>query len=76
MSKGDHVYLCEVVPSCGIFELLDLVIRTVTDTYAVGVDEKTKQAHLFTYDMMDEYVFHHRIDALEALRDFRGRYEN
>ena len=75
MEKGDRVYMCQVVPNCGIYEILELVIRTVAEDYAVGVDETTRQAHLFTYDMLDKYVFNHRIDAIEALKIFREQGE-
>ena len=73
MEKGDQVCFCSVVPSCGIYEILDLTIRTVSDDYYVGTDEKTKQAHLFKEDMIDKYVFRHRSDAVEALNIFRER---
>lgn len=76
MEKGDVVYYCEVVPNCSLYEILDLTIRTVGENYWVGVDEKTKQAHMFTPDMIDVYVFRHRSDALEALKVFRGKNDD
>lgn len=75
MEKGDRVYFCDVVPSCSIYEILELTIRTVADGWYVGVDEKTKQAHLFGADMIDEYVFKNRSDALEALKVLRSKGE-
>lgn len=75
MIVGDTCYYCSVVPSCGIYEIEELKIRTVGDGYYVGVNDKTKQASLFNEDMIDVYVFNHRIDALEALRKFRGQNE-
>ena len=75
MQIGDRYYLCDVVPNCNIFEIIDLDIRTVKDDYAVGVDSKTKQAHLFKYDMLDKYVFKNRSDALEALKVLRSKGE-
>lgn len=71
MEKGDKVYFCDVVPNCDIYEILELTIRTVMDTWCVGVDEKTKHAQLFTNDMIDKFVFRHRVDALEALKQFK-----
>lgn len=77
MSKDDVVYFCEVIPNCGIYEILELTIRTVSDKgWYVGVDKKTKQAQMFTEDMMDKYVFHNRSDALEALKTFRSKGDN
>ena len=44
MEKGDVVFLCDVVPKCNTYEIIELIIRTVGDDYAVGVDDKTKHA--------------------------------
>lgn len=76
MEKGDVVFLCDVVPNCNTYEVIELIIRTVGDDYAVGVDNKTKQAHLFKYDMLDQYVFTTRPDAVEALKVLRSINEN
>jgi len=76
MLKDDRVFLCDVVPSCNTYEVIELVIRTVGEDYAVGVDEKTKQAHLFKFDMLDKYVFTTRFDAVEALKILRAENEN
>lgn len=76
MEKGDVVFLCDVVPKCNMYEIIELIIRTVGDDYAVGVDDKTKQAHLFKYDMFDKYVFATRADAVEALKVLRAENEN
>ena len=76
MEKGDVVFLCDVVPNCNTYEVIELIIRTVGDDYAVGVDDKTKQAHLFKYDMLDQYVFTTRPDAVEALKVLRSINEN
>lgn len=72
MEKGDRVYYCEVVPNCSIYEVLELVIRTVADNYYVGVDHKTNQAHIFTNDMINQYIFTTRHEALDALKEFRN----
>ena len=74
MEKGDVVYMCDVVPNCSIYEVFELTLRTVEDTYAVGVDKKSKQAYMFTPDMIGDYVFNHRIDAVDALKGFKEKY--
>ena len=49
--------------------MYELSIRTVEDTYFVGVDKKDKRAFLFDYDAIGEYVFINRKDALNKLKD-------
>lgn len=73
MDIGSVCFYCTVVPPCGIYECLELIIRTVTNSYYVGVDVKTKQAMIFTEDMIDTYVFRTRSDAVQALKEFKDK---
>ena len=75
MKVGDKVYFCSVVPNCNIYEGLELIIRTVTDDWAVGVDTHTKQAFLFGYNMIGEWVFIHHYEAQEAILKIRAQSE-
>lgn len=69
LNKKDIVYYARIVPSSGIYDLYELSIRTVEDTYFVGVDKKDKRAYLFGYDAIDDYIFTNRKDALNRLRE-------
>ena len=69
LSKKDIVYYARIVPSSDIYDLYELSIRTVEDTYFVGVDKKDKRAFLFDYDAIGEYIFTNRKDALNKLKD-------
>lgn len=69
LSKKDIVYYARIVPSSDIYDLYELSIRTVEDTYFVGVDKKDKRAFLFDYDAIGEYIFINRKDALNKLKD-------
>ena len=69
LNKKDIVYYARIVPSSGIYDLYELSIRTVEDTYFVGVDKKDKRAFLFDYDAIGEYIFANRKDALNRLKD-------
>lgn len=69
LNKKDIVYYARIVPSSDIYDLYELSIRTVEDTYFVGVDKKDKRAFLFTYDAIGDYIFINRKDALNRLKD-------
>lgn len=73
MDIGDTCFYCVIVPQCGTYECEELKIRTVTEKYYVGVNVKTKQALVFTPDMIGTYVFNQRYQAVEALKEFRGQ---
>lgn len=75
MKAGDIVYLCFVVPTCDVYDVLRLTIRTAQDDWAVGVDEHTKQAYIFTDKMIDKYVFTEQYEAQEAILQFRAANE-
>ena len=68
INKGDILYYSRVNPKAGIYDLCELKIRTVTDTYFVGVDKRDKQAHIFGYNALNSIVFEKRAEALNKVK--------
>lgn len=68
INKGDILYYSRINPKAGIYDLCELKIRTVTDTYFVGVDKKDKQAHIFGYNALNSIVFENRAEALNKVK--------
>ena len=68
INKGDILYYSRVNPKAGIYDLCELKIRTVTDTYFVGIDKKDKQAHIFGYNALNSIVFENRAEALNKVK--------
>lgn len=68
MKKGDMVYYARIIPSCDIYEVCDLKIRTVMEDWFCGSDVHTKQARLFENKCLNETVFYNRNDALEYVK--------
>ena len=62
---GDVVYYARIMPTLGIYDVCELKIRTVTDTYFVGTDKRDKKAFLLPYSVIGEYVFVSRKDAVD-----------
>ena len=65
LKKGDIVYYARIMPNLGIFDVYDLKIRTVADTYFVGTDKIDKKAFLLPYGAIGEYIFVSRKDAVD-----------
>ena len=65
LKKGDIVYYARIMPNLGIFDVYDLKIRTVADTYFVGTDKRDKKAFLLPYSAIGEYIFVSRKDAVD-----------
>ena len=49
LTKGDIVYYARIMPNLGIFDVYDIKIRTVVDTWFSGVEKRDKKVFLFPY---------------------------
>lgn len=68
MKKGDIVYYARVIPNI-LYEVCELKIRTVEDTYFVGLENRTKHAFVFNNNALDQKVFYDRKIALKIVKD-------
>ena len=64
---GDIVYYARIMPTLGIYDVCELKIRTVADTYFVGTDKRDKRAYLFSYNAVGKCIFSNRKDAVEKI---------
>lgn len=69
MKKGDIVYYTRIIPSVGIYDLLELKIRTVADEYFAGMEKRDKQIFLFNYSDINKIVFEDRRKALSIVKN-------
>lgn len=72
MDKGDTIYYARSVPSCNIYDVCELTVRTVAETYFAGFDSASKQAFIFNYG--DDRVYQHRVDALNRVKEDEAKY--
>ena len=64
---GNTIYYARIMPTLGIYDVCELKIRTITDTYFVGMDKRDKRAYLFSYNAVGKYIFSNRKDAVEKV---------
>ncbi len=76
MVKGDIVYYARIFPKTGTFEVDELRIRTVEETYFVGTEKDSRQAFLFSYDAMDDEIFLDRDEALAKVKQAEKENKN
>ena len=69
LSKKDTVYYARILPNSGIYDVCELTIRTIEDTYFVGIDKRDKHAFLFGYNAIDDIVFDDRNLALNKVKE-------
>lgn len=69
LKKKDRLFYARIIPRTRIYEVCELIIRTIEDTYFVAIDKKDKHAYLFTYEDIDIILFAKRDDALSKVLD-------
>ena len=68
LKRKDIVYYARIIPNTGIYEVCELIIRTVADDYFAGMDKRDKRTYLFGYNAIDNTVFVDRKDALNKMK--------
>lgn len=64
IKKKDKLYYARIIPSGGVYDVCEIKIRTIEDTYFVGIDKSDKHAYLFNNDDLNKIIFKSREDAL------------
>jgi hypothetical protein len=67
-NKGDHLFYARALKETAIYDVCELIVRTVEETYFVGVDKRDKHAYLFSYDALGENIFEVRDEALKKVQ--------
>lgn len=76
IKKKDVLYYTRIVPTCGMYDLCELVVRGVYDNYFVGIDKRDKQAFLFNFSDIGKVVFENRKQALEIVLEAQKNKKN
>lgn len=67
LKKKDRLYYARIIPKTRIYEVCEVIVRTVKDTWFVTVDKRDKRAYLFNNSDIDAIVFFDRKIALEKV---------
>ena len=51
------MYYARILPSVRIYEVCEIKIRTVEDTWFVGIEKREKHAFLFSYSDIGKVYF-------------------
>lgn len=69
INRKDKLYYARILPKVGVFDVCELTVRTVTDSWFVGIEKRDKRAYLFDFSALDNIVFVNRKDALKKVSD-------
>ena len=64
IKPNDIIYYARIMPKLGIFDVYDLKVRTVADTYFTGIDKRDKKSYLFSYKDIGKSIFLNREDVV------------
>lgn len=67
MNKGDKIYYARILPPVGIYEVWDLKVRAIYDTWFSATEKRTHMAFIFSYSDENVLFFKNRADALEKV---------
>ena len=68
MKKKDVIYFARILPRVGIYEVYDLTVRMVAETWFSATDKRTKQTFLFNDKDIGKRVFYKREEALDLVK--------
>ena len=66
---GAIVYYAQALEPVGIFEVLELKIRTIMENWCVGIEKRDKHAYLFFEHEVGEVIFFDRNEALKVVKE-------
>ena len=69
MKRKDIVYYARIQPTLGVYEVLELIVRTVENTWFTGMDKRDKRVYLFANKELNKTVFTNRKEALSIVKD-------
>lgn len=69
MIKGDIIYYARVLEKVYMYEVYELKVRMVEDTWFSATDKNTKQAFLFSHKDIGKTIFFDRKEALKIVKN-------
>ena len=66
---GAVVYYAQALEPVGIFEVLELKIRTIMENWCVGIEKRDKYAYLFFEHEIGKVIFFDRNEALKVVKE-------
>ena len=67
IKRNDKLYYARITHNVRTYEVCDLVVRTVKDSWFSATDIKDKRAYLFDYTDIGKTVFYDRQEALNKV---------
>lgn len=76
LNKKDIVYYARIQPTLGVYDVLELVVRTVKTDWFTGMDKRDKRVYLFDNSDLNKTVFYDRKEALKIVKEAEKNKKN
>lgn len=73
LKKKDRLYYARIIPRTKIYEVCEVIIRTVAPSWFVAIDRRDKHAYLFSYNDIEKILFYKRDEALSKVTDAESK---
>lgn len=67
LKRKDIIYYARIIPASSIYDVCELILRTVESNWFVGIDKRDKRAYIFNDSDINKIVFKNRKDALKKV---------
>ena len=69
LKKKDVLYYAQILPNVGIYNVCEMIVCSLYDTYFAAIDKREKKRYLFNYSDIDKIIFSDRLTALTIVTD-------
>lgn len=76
LNKKDILFYARIIPTVGIYDVCELIVRTVTDNWFTGMDKRDRHVYMFCYEDLGNKVFENGKDALKVVHEAEKNKQN
>lgn len=69
IKKGDQLYFSRILPNVGIYEVCDVKVRTVANSWFSVTEKRTHKTFLFSYADINKTIFYNREEAVWIVKE-------
>lgn len=66
---GTKLYYARIMPTLGVFDIYDMKVVALYDTYFAAQEKRDKRRFLFYYTDLNKIIFKNRLEALELAQE-------
>ena len=63
------MYYTQIFPNVGVYNLCEIKVCTLYETYFAGMDKRDRRRYIFNYEEIDKNIFYDRKHALSIVKE-------